>query len=147
MESPAIVTSLTPEQALACRALDEAALGGIWSVDQWIRELTETQRICLGQFEGSDLCALACGWLVVDELHVTAVAVAPLRRRQGLGQGVLQALLQRGAAAGAVHATLEVASCNSAAISLYQRCGFTTAGCRRGYYSDGRDALIQWVCL
>ena len=39
---------------------------------------------------------------------------------------------------------LEVASDNVAALALYAKAGFRTAGTRSGYYSDGRDALIQW---
>ena len=64
----------------------------------------------------------------------------------GLGHGLtlLRSLLQRARQDGAVHATLEVASDNKAAINLYARCGFRSAGRREGYYRDGRDALIQW---
>jgi ribosomal-protein-alanine N-acetyltransferase len=94
--------------------------------------------------EGGQLLALACGWLVVDELHITAVAVDPAHRRQGLGRRVLELLLERAAAAGAAHATLEVAASNGAAVALYGRCGFSTAGVRRAYYRNGDDALVQW---
>ena len=90
------------------------------------------------------LLGVACGWLVADELHITAVAVDPDRRRSGHGGLLLQALLQRARQHGAVHATLEVASDNVAALALYAKAGFRTAGTRSGYYSDGRDALIQW---
>ena len=82
--------------------------------------------------------------MVADELHITAVAVDPDRRRSGHGGVLLKALLQRARQHGAVHATLEVASDNVAALALYARNGFRTAGTRYGYYSDGRDALIQW---
>ncbi|WP_255440957.1 GNAT family N-acetyltransferase [Synechococcus sp. HK01-R] len=148
------MTTLGARHAKACRDLDEAALGGLWTLQQWTHELSEAQRICLGLFDGPlfdgppfdrpRLVALACGWMVVDELHITAVAVAPERRRCGFGRVLLEALLQRAAAGGARHATLEVSSCNAAALALYSNCGFETAGCRRNYYSDGRDALIQW---
>ena len=91
--------------------------------------------------------ALACGWLVVDELHITAVATSPDRKREGLGQRVLQALLAEGGQKGARHATLEVSTTNAAANALYARCGFRTAGIRHGYYRNGDDALIQWLRL
>lgn len=144
MESQTTVTTLGAGDAKACRDLDEAALGGLWTLQQWTHELSEAQRICLGLFDGPRLLALACGWMVVDELHITAVAVAPERRRCGFGRVLLEALLQRAVDDGARHATLEVACCNAAALALYSNCGFETAGCRRNYYSDGRDALIQW---
>lgn len=139
--------ALRSTDAAACHQLDQAALGGLWSLAQWQRELSEPGRICLGHVEQHSLIALACGWLVVDELHITAVAVAPERRRRGHGRQLLVALMEHSRAAGARHATLEVASHNRAAVSLYQDCGFQIAGCRRNYYSDGSDALIQWLRL
>ena len=137
-------TRLDPNWLQACLCLDQAALGGLWSSDQWLKELEDDRRICLGVPDGDALLGVACGWLVMDELHITLVATDPRHRRQGLGLSLLQELLQRARQAGAVHATLEVASDNQAAVNLYSRCGFRSAGCRKGYYRDGRDALIQW---
>lgn len=135
---------LDPSWLKACLVLDHAALGGFWNADQWQAELADDRRICLGLVDGPDLLGVACGWLVVDELHITVLAVDPRHRRQGLGQRLLLQLLQRARQHGAEHATLEVAADNQAAISLYACCGFRSAGCRKAYYRDGRDALIQW---
>lgn len=127
--------------------MDQNSLGGLWSAGQWSHELTESQRLCLGCWDGDRLIAMACGWLVVDELQVTLVAVHPQHRRRGLGTTVLEALLCAAAGRGATGATLEVDRANSAARALYARLGFRTAGVRRGYYRDGSDALIQWAVL
>lgn len=135
---------LGPQDLRACLQLDQSALDGLWNAEQWRSELSEPGRLCVGLQAGDELVALASGWLVADELQINAVAVAPQRQRLGLGTQVLEALLSAAMSAGARRATLEVARCNTAALSLYRRCGFTTHGCRRGYYSDGRDALIQW---
>ena len=131
----------------ACLKLDNNALQGLWTAEQWKKELQDSERLCVGIAAGKEVQAVACGWMVVDELQITLVAVDPEHRRQGLGQRVLISLLKQAHARGARRATLEVASCNQAAIGLYRRCGFTNAGSRRGYYSDGRDALIQWCEL
>ncbi|MGB7565885.1 MAG: GNAT family N-acetyltransferase [Prochlorococcaceae cyanobacterium] len=128
----------------ACRALDQSALGGFWSEGQWAAELVDPRRPCLGLWQQNDLVAAACGWLIVDELHITLVAVDPAYRRRGLGRLVLEALLGRAEALGAERATLEVAADNAAAVGLYRALGFETAGRRCRYYRDGRDALIQW---
>ena len=136
---------LGPADLDDCHRLDQRALGGLWTREQWARELAEARRPCLGLRDDAGLVALASGWLVVDELHITAVAVAPERRQQGLGSRVLRALLVEAASLGARHATLEVAAGNSAALALYARQGFQTAGVRRGYYRNGEDALIQWM--
>ncbi|MGC6483070.1 MAG: GNAT family N-acetyltransferase [Synechococcus sp.] len=139
--------ALGPDDLKACLALDARTLDGLWGVEQWHKELTDPLRLCRGLTRDHNLVAMACGWLVVDELHITLVAVDPDHRHQGFGFTVLQALLNDARQTGAQRATLEVARCNQAALALYRRCGFTIQGTRRSYYSDGRDALIQWLDL
>ena len=131
----------------ACLGLDERALNGFWSDQQWRRELEDPRRLCLGLVKNQRLLGVACGWLVVDELHITVVAVDPDERQRGHGRCLLLALLQRARQDGAAHATLEVSDDNIAALALYNRAGFRTAGRREGYYRDGSDALIQWCRL
>lgn len=131
----------------ACWDLDQLALGGLWSEAQWGRELGDQERMVLGLRHGGDLVALACGQAIVDDFHVTAVAVAPDWRRRGLALQLLRALLSEARHRGCLRATLEVDSGNPAAVALYGRLGFETEGRRRAYYRSGGDALIQWVTL
>ena len=138
------VITLDPSWLADCLTLDRCALQGLWTEDQWRRELEDPRRLCLGWTEDMSLLGVACGWLVADELHITVVAVDPSVRRQGYGKRLLSALLQRARQQGVIHATLEVANHNSAAIALYASSGFQSAGIRTKYYSDGSDALIQW---
>lgn len=138
---------LEPDHLEACQDLDQRSLGGLWNQEQWNSELTEERRPGIGLWREGTLVAMASGWLVVDELHITVVAVDPLQRRQGLGRQVLQALLSHGQRQGAERATLEVAASNTAAVALYRALGFRDAGIRRGYYRNGDDALIQWLRL
>jgi ribosomal-protein-alanine N-acetyltransferase len=138
---------LGPELLQACLELDRLCLGGLWTAEQWRRELADPQRPGLGLPQGERLLAMACAWLVVDELHITLVAVDPAHRQRGLARGLLAALLRRGRELGAARATLEVGSANPAALALYRAVGFRTAGVRRRYYSNGDDALIQWLNL
>jgi len=138
---------LTPAHLEPCLALDQRCLGGLWSRRQWLSELSEAQRPGLGAWLDTTLVAMACGWLILEELHITLVAVDSQRRRRGLGGRLLAALLAEGRCRGAERATLEVASTNAAALRLYARAGFQEAGRRRGYYRNGDDALIQWLKL
>ncbi|WP_370594620.1 ribosomal protein S18-alanine N-acetyltransferase [Synechococcus sp. CBW1006] len=131
----------------ACLKLDQQALGGLWTESQWRTELQEASRPGVGLWQGEALVAMACGWLILDELHITVVAVDPQWRRLGLGQQVLAALLAEARGRAASRATLEVATGNGAARGLYARFGFRDAGIRRGYYRSGEDALIQWLDL
>ena len=138
---------LCEDDLQSCVNLDRISLNGLWSAEQWRSELLEPGRICIGLHLAGTLVAMASGWLVLDELQINVVAVDPTQRRHGLGTAVLEELMEEARRRGAKRATLEVASCNQAAIALYKRCGFLTSGTRRAYYSDGRDALIQWIDL
>lgn len=138
------IRRLGPEAALDCLRLDRLALGGLWSAEQWDRELSEAQRPVLGWRQGTLLLGLASAWLVLDELQITAVAVHPDHRRQGLALQLLEALLLLGQEAGATRATLEVASTNGAARALYAGLGFSDVAVRRAYYRNGDDAVILW---
>lgn len=83
-------------------------------------------------------------WLMVDEAHVTTVAVDPAWRRQHVGARLLLALLDLAVARGAREATLEVRLSNLAARRLYECFGFRPVGLRPHYYTDdGEDALIM----
>ena len=139
--------SLQPHHLEDCLGLDQSSLDGLWTGSQWATELADPRRPGVGIWLDDTLAAMACGWLVLDELHITLVAVAPGRRRHGLGRQVLSALLEEGGRQGARHATLEVADGNHAACALYKAAGFREAGRRRGYYRNGDDALIQWLRL
>jgi [ribosomal protein S18]-alanine N-acetyltransferase len=85
-------------------------------------------------------------WLVVDEAHVTTIAVRPQYRGRGLGELLLVALTEIALDVNARWLTLEVRVSNSSAQALYRKFGFKPAGVRPKYYSDNReDALIMWT--
>lgn len=92
---------------------------------------------------GDRVVAAFLGWLVVDELQILQVVVAPDRRGQGLGQRLVEHALQRAKAAGATTATLEVRAANTPAIRLYERTGFVRDGLRKGFYPDGEDGVLM----
>ena len=141
------VISLSLENLNVCLDLDEISLQGLWSKKQWEKELTCPQRICKGIFNFSKLIAFGCGWIVLDEFHLTAIAVHPSHRRLGLAQKLLTNLLREAIDKGCTTSTLEVKNNNLAALALYKGCGFKTKGCRNNYYKNGADALIQWRSL
>ena len=83
-------------------------------------------------------------WLMVDEAHITTIAVRPECRGKGLGELVLCGLVDTALEIGARIMTLEVRVSNTVAQNLYLKYGFKQSGLRRRYYSDNNeDALIM----
>jgi ribosomal protein S18 acetylase RimI-like enzyme len=80
------------------------------------------------------------------EAELLRIAVDPGRRGEGLGRRLLEACQRDLVAEGMSHLFLEVRASNSAAIRLYETCGWKSCGRRPGYYPDGEDALLfQWT--
>lgn len=83
-------------------------------------------------------------WLMVDEAHITTIAVRPELRGKGLGELALCGLVDTALEVGARIMTLEVRISNTVAQNLYLKYGFKQSGLRRRYYSDNNeDALIM----
>ena len=88
-----------------------------------------------------------CGmWVIMDELHMTTIAVDPVVRGLKIGERLLLDLIQEGIRRGAERATLEVRERNTVAHSLYVKYGFEDVAVRKNYYSDnGENAIIMWA--
>lgn len=80
-------------------------------------------------------------WHVADELHILQVAAAVTERRKGIGRGLVDEVLAYAARERLRLVLLEVRRSNAAAIALYRRVGFIASNVRRGYYTDGEDAV------
>ena len=127
-----------------CVDLDQKSLNGLWSKSQWERELTDPKRICLGiiDLETKKLLGLCSAWLVIDELHLTFLAIHPMHQREGLGRFLFSDLIKRSKSLRTNHIHLEVKNNNEPAKAFYKAMGFKTVGNRSNFYKDGSDALI-----
>lgn len=110
---------------------------------RWQGPLGSALQRLLGQAP-SPVLGYAGAWLLVDEIHVSTIAVHPDWRRRGLGELLLIALLERGLELEARRATLEVRISNLGAVALYRRYGFDIVSVQKAYYSDNNeDAYIM----
>ncbi|HCF26180.1 MAG TPA: ribosomal-protein-alanine N-acetyltransferase RimI, partial [Cyanobacteria bacterium UBA11049] len=132
--------------------LDNLCFGGLWTQEGYQRELDSPNSVLLGLFledsgqgdlatrkledkekikeNSPPLLSMGCFWEIVDEAHITLLAVHPRYQRQGLGQAMLFALIAEAGWRGLERATLEVRASNQSALSLYQKFGFKIAGRR-----------------
>lgn len=91
-----------------------------------------------------DLAGLAGLWFMVDEAHLTTIAVRQSARRQGIGELLLISAIELAEERQCRFVTLEVRVSNTGAQALYRKYGFSRTGVRRGYYTDNHeDALIM----
>jgi ribosomal-protein-alanine N-acetyltransferase len=83
-------------------------------------------------------------WLVLDEAHITTIAMRESHRGRGLGELLLGSLIMAAGEMGSDRVTLEVRVSNAVAQNLYRKYGFREEGVRPRYYSDnGEDAYIM----
>ncbi len=87
-------------------------------------------------------------WVIIDEAHITNLAVLSEYRGQGIGKKLVSILLEQALLEKCRTATLEVRVSNIIARRLYESMGFAPVGIRPKYYSDtSEDALIMWCRL
>lgn len=86
--------------------------------------------------------------LGADELHINNVAVRESYRRLGIGRALLDRIMAEGKRSAVPCAFLELRAGNTAALSLYEDCGFRVTARRSRYYSEPvEDALVMIVQL
>ncbi|AET66349.1 ribosomal-protein-alanine acetyltransferase [Desulfosporosinus orientis DSM 765] len=120
-----------------------------WSLQAFKAELKDNEyaRYTVLEVEGKVVGYMGL-WFILDEGHITNVAIAPNFRGKHWGEFLMRSVMVKMIEEGMERMTLEVRASNSPAQSLYSRLGFKTAGIRKGYYADtGEDALIMWVDL
>jgi len=87
-----------------------------------------------------------CGmWVIVDEAHITNLAVRRDLRNKKVGYSLMKEMMRRAVKKGVKKMTLEVRPSNLAARHLYEKLGFRQFGLRKRYYVDNNeDAIIMW---
>ena len=97
-----------------------------------------------GRSDVRDVVAFCGVWVMLDEAHITTIAVDPDYRRLGLGELLIIQMARIALQALATRMTLEVRMSNEIAQALYRKYGFNDSGVRPRYYSDDfEDALVM----
>jgi ribosomal-protein-alanine N-acetyltransferase len=131
----------------AVYALEQRCFPTPWPRADLLRDLSDNPLavyvVC--ETEGR-LVGYAGLWAILDEGHLTNVAVDPEFRNGGVATMMLTKLFETAREKGTERFTLEVRRSNGAAQSLYRKFGFRTVGYRTRYYQDnGEDAAVMWM--
>ena len=118
-----------------------------WSRDSYVAELNNKLAVYYAakNAEGK-LIAYIGIWNIVDESHITTIAVAEDYRRKHIAEALIAKMLEDCYNNFVKYITLEVRAGNIPAIKLYEKFGFKSLGTRKGYYQDnGEDGLVMWT--
>lgn len=128
-------------------SIEEATFPTPWSRDSFRQELERNvaARYLVAEKDGR-VIGYAGAWIILDESHITNIAIEESCRGHGYGRALTAALMQYLSNLGASYATLEVRRSNLRAQNLYQSLGFVQLGVRKRYYEDNREDALLMVC-
>jgi ribosomal-protein-alanine N-acetyltransferase len=140
------VRSMRHDDIPAVVAIERQCFGDRWSAAAFAAELDNPSSTYVIAHREGRVVGYAGFWLILEEAHITTIAVHPDEQGQKFGEQLLLALVDESSRRGAKWMTLEVRVSNVIAQRLYEKYGFTALGRRRGYYQDdGEDALVMWT--
>ena len=147
------VTRMTEHDLLEVVELEETSGLSRWGWAAYYAELQGNNKHLMlvarlppthGQHRAPQLAGYIVARIGADELHINNVAVREGYRRRGIGRSLLDHILAEGKRADVARAFLELRAGNSAALALYESCGFKITARRARYYSDPvEDALVM----
>jgi len=118
-----------------------------WTKEAFEQEMLKNEFAYYVLAETQERVVGYCGmWLVMDEAHITNIAISPKERGRKFGEALMREAIETAKAQGAKLMTLEARVSNIAALNLYKKLGFQNGGIRKGYYTDNQeDAIVMWV--
>lgn len=144
---PCELRRMTIEDVEAVYDVEKATFPHPWRKEDFLHEMKNNvaARYLVAECDGQ-IIGYAGAWLILDESHITNIAVSEAYRGRGYGRQLTLGLLQYLSNLGAAYATLEVRESNLVAQNLYKSLGFITVTRRKKYYVDnGEDAFLM-VC-
>ncbi len=142
---PVEIEIMTLEHLADVVRIEQASFSSPWSQDSFLNEITSNLHAAYFVARPAGQAAVvgyAGMWLVLNEAHITTLAVDPVCRRQQIGSLLLDRLMREAFLQGARFIFLEVRDSNTCAQGMYEKFSFTVRGRRKRYYRD-EDALVM----
>jgi ribosomal-protein-alanine N-acetyltransferase len=142
-----LIERMATSDIAAVTRIERASFATVWPSDAFYNELSTNKlaHYFVGRLHDR-VVAYGGIWVILEDSHVTTLAVDPEYRRKRFGELLLLRLIDEAIERGAAWLTLEVRESNTVAQRLYRKYGFTTVTMRTGYYSDDNEsALIMWA--
>lgn len=145
------IAPMTNEHVRTVLRIESLSFSTSWPLNAFTSEINDNKLAHyfigrLGSGEHAPLIAYGGIWVILEDSHITTIAVHPDWRGQRYGEQMLLHLLREAIERGAAWITLEVRESNEIAQRLYRKYGFTVVSTRRSYYSDNNEnALVMWA--
>ena len=141
------VRRMTVEDLDAVTTIEAATFAMPWSRKSFEQELTRNvaARYLVAELDGK-VIGYAGAWIILDESHITNIAIENCERGHGYGKQLTRSLLQYLSNLGATYVTLEVRRSNERAQHLCTDLGFQPVGWRKKYYEDNQEDALLMVC-
>ncbi|WP_353654870.1 ribosomal protein S18-alanine N-acetyltransferase [Clostridium sp. CCUG 7971] len=145
MENNLVIEMMTSKDIDGVFEVEKNCFEHYWSKDAFSKELkNDVARYLVAKIDGKVVGYVGI-WFVMDEGHITNVAVHSDYRGRKIGDELVKELVKLCKENNIVSMTLEVRVSNIVAQNLYKKYGFKLAGIRKEYYSDNKeDAMIMW---
>ena len=145
MENNIIIRPMTKDDVDAVYIVEENCFVDPWSKESIRKELKNNlARYLVAQLDNK-IVGYVGVWFVVDEGHITNVAVHSDYRGKKIGDKLVKEMVELCKENNIIAMTLEVRASNIVAQNLYRKYGFKMGGIRKEYYSDNKeDAIIMW---
>lgn len=139
------ITPMSERHLDEVAALERICFSQPWSKALLAAELSnEGSRFLVAVDDSDKVLGYAGAKFVCGEGYITNVAVFPQHRGNGIAKALLGSLIQAGRKNELKFISLEVRKSNTAAISLYEKLGFSEVGQRKDFYLNPKeDALIM----
>ena len=124
----------------AIAEIEKLCFSDPWSINSISTELDNRLSLWYVAMDGDTLAGYVGSQTVLGSADMMNLAVHPDYRRQGIGMGLICALVDGLVQKGAKCLLLEVRESNQPAIDLYEKMGFYKVGRRPGYYRNPKEA-------
>ncbi len=125
--------------------IEEQCFNSGYAKKTFLKELENKLAIYIVAVDEKSVLGYIGLWNICGEADIIDVAVHKDFRRKGIGEGLIQNMLNKCREIGISEVNLEVRKSNIAAQRLYEKMGFARVGLRKLYYENSEDAiLMKW---
>lgn len=136
------IREILSQDILTLAKLEAENFSDSWSKEALIDSFSQNYVHFYGAYKGKKLVGYLIFSHIVDEVEIFRIAVARSCRREGIGQILLDTMLDFGEEKKVTRALLDVRQSNAPAIFLYKKIGFKEDGRRRDFYESPREDAI-----